>query len=429
MMRIVLSVFLTVCILASAAAAGVADYLEIEAKARAKRVGNLFKNWDEVSDNLGMLGLTARVYPVSIMELSVVTEYTAYRHNSSLSNLLYQFNATAVPTSQDSRFTMYFTGGYKGNSYKDIEAETGASKNDFSSKNYNATVSMGYDISPTLRARLGYTVKVTAYPDIKDTVLVPALMNDTEWVMIPLEVLVPMVPDRHDHELSIGANASFLDQTSFDLEVGYRFGQHSHMVDWWWRIPLGQPYSINRIGRDTAYTSQIESNLQWYYVSPRISRAMGDRTGISCTYHYRKFLDPCEHSYVFGSTTGLISPWASVYEGDGVQLSFKTYLIKGLTISGSWGYWEKTFLTTLEAINPMTGELDADLTTNSIKEGRGDRDDIERRLNLTVLLPITTHTDLYMEPSLILDYSNNHSTIAVYDYTDFTITTEFKIKF
>ncbi|MFQ5454273.1 MAG: hypothetical protein ACE5D6_08820, partial [Candidatus Zixiibacteriota bacterium] len=112
-------------------------------------------------------------------------------------------------------------------------------------------------------------------------------------------------------------------------------------------------------------------------------------------------------------------------EGEAILLNVKSYLKPLLVISVGFGYWDKAYLKTLErALDMFTRQPSAILSTYFAKE----RNDIQRRFYVRFQLPIKSHSGILIEPTLQVDYTNNTSSIVVYDYSDFSISANINIK-
>ena len=60
---------------------------------------------------------------------------------------------------------------------------------------------------------------------------------------------------------------------------------------------------------------------------------------------------------------------------------------------------------------------------------RQDRTDITRRYFLSALMPFVSKSGLKLEPTLNFEFTNNLSTIEVYDYDDFTVSINIKLSY
>jgi len=413
MNRICIILLSVLCLASGHSVAGVTDYYEIETSFRNNGTENLFKNWSETGDSFQSIGFTLKEFSFPWREVRFTVEQTWYEQSSSLNNLMYQLGFTLTPLGENSRTTLFLTGNLVSRDYEDLSEEV-SSRNEFSSKDYDALVSLSHQFSSNLQARTGLSFKVKGFQvDYEYDSLLPDYTTET--------VPATYEEDRYDYELFAGINYSLPWDASFDLEGGYRFGDYQHAID--------TSERVRPVFSSNAYSSLVENSLSWFYISPRISKSIGSKTGVSLTCSRRSFVDgPNDSAYVYGNTTGFISPWASVYVGNGVHAKFKTFILPEFIISGGFGYFEKTFVTTMDKVD-STGHLEPIAKTYYIKDGRGEREDIMRRFSLTLIVPFSSHSGYYFEPSIKIDYTNNHSSIVVYDYSDLSVTTELKLRF
>ncbi|MBD3257596.1 hypothetical protein GF377_04120 [candidate division GN15 bacterium] len=390
------------------------DVVELELNLRGTSCDNIAKNWQGGYDKYSTTGITARLYTGPLAEFSFTGEQTSYHSQADLSNFLYRFGFRVVPTSENSSTTLFFSGDFTGQNYRDInESSAGvANPNQFTSDNANLTGLIGQRLTERITARLGYELAITAY--------------DHEEVS-----------DRYDNAFIGGVNISLPMDMALDIEGGYEFGDFSFLPDT--SVTFGDtsiPYYA--VQPQNAYRVLSTDNLRRWFVSPRLSKALTSRTGVSLTFGLRRFIDLNDEAIVYGNSAqrsirgvleGIISPWASVYEGEYYKLQLTTHDLPVVVLSASIGFWEKDFVTTLEPIiETDDGYQTAPIiSTRYVRDGAGDRHDEVTRANFTVRLPLNMHS-YYMEPSLTLDYTDSKSSIVVYDYDDLTVSLEWKLR-
>ena len=136
-----------------------------------------------------------------------------------------------------------------------------------------------------------------------------------------------------------------------------------------------------------------KGNGRWYYITPRFSRPIGSRTGVSITYTYSRFTNP-DDAIIFGYGTEFLSPWAAVYEGSSVMLNVKSYLIPHLVVSAGSGYWEKTYLKSLQK-HPIFGY--------GLPKDAPRRHDYYTRLYVSIERPIPIEINGMLVPSVTID--------------------------
>jgi hypothetical protein len=395
------------------------DLFEIEARLAGSLTDNLAKDWLGRSDRWETAGLTARFYPMPWTEFRFTGEYSAYRHAIALSNFTGQVGLTLIPTPENSKTTVYFSANMKRQDYRDMELEdtgTGTSSvslSEYPNRNYDLLLSVEQQLWRSLRVRTGFQFKATGYA-------------------------AGSLRDRYEHQVYLGGNMALTGSTALDIEGGYRFGDYYHLVD---SLALYWGIRLNRL----TSSSFVGDNLEWFYFSPRLSQSIGKRTGVSVTYLHRNFVRLEQGAFIWGNSvyiwngatfaegmsTSLISPWGGVYEGNTVTLKVKTYLVPKVTLSASFGYADKTFLTAHDGYDyDSTGTPTiVRPSTRYVKEGRGYRHDLERRYNVTILVPLPSHSGYYLEPSLKIDYTDVNSNKPWYSYTAFGLSGEIKVRF
>lgn len=395
------------------------DFLEFEATLKGSSTDNVSKNFRRGYDKFGTTGFTARAYMGPLAEFTFTGEYTWYHSQVNLSNFYYSVGVRFIPTSESSRTSLMFSANISERSYRRLNEGDGttgdasvSNASQFTSADSRLTASIGQRITDRLSARAGYDLSITGYD-------------------------VAEVNDRYDHGVFAGLNISLPYQTALDVEAGYQFEDFKFVPDTASRF--GFPYYA--IQSDDVYNILSDGKLKYWSISPRLSKSITSRTGISLTVSHRSFIDRDDSALVYGNSAirtvqntveGIISPWAGVYEGEYYKLSVKSHDLSPVVISASFGYWDKKFLTTLEPLqfDSASGEWIPVpiISTRFVRDGGGDRTDSMRRYNLTVLLPLNRHT-YYLEPALKVDYTDNSSTIVVYNYDDLSVTMELRVRF
>jgi len=348
--------------------------------------GNLFQDSTNRSDHYTVAGISADLFPTSFAKVNVLGEYTYYGNLFDLSNIQYGAGLTMIPTSDSSRLVVYITGNVRRRDYRkrDLDSlSTNASQ--FNSADYHALASMGYEITDAIQLRTGLTFKSTGY-GLED------------------------VSDRRTYDLYAGGNISLPANHVLDVEAGYTTGNFEFIQD------SARSY---RIGDSLVYAILSDGTLKSTYLSLRLSRSLGERTGLGLTLSRRRFSNLKDEALVYGYSTGLISPWVSVYDGDAAMVSLKTFLVPRLIVTAGFGYWEKDHPTTIERVY---AERFGVLTLQPLSTAwTFKRTDIRRRWQFSVRWPIILTSNRLLEPSLQLDYTDNESTVKVYEYDDFTI--------
>ncbi len=341
---------------------------------------NLFFDSSDVLDRHTTGTAAVKYYPLSWMELNLSGHHSVYGEIPDLSSRMGKIGFVAIPLGQDSKLAVSLSGSYDGTRYHE-------NLGSFNNNNFNTRLALGYRFRPSLAGRFGGTIQTTSY-------------------------LASESGDKRSAEVFAGLNATVLRNNSFDLEFGYGVADYQTIDRSLKSLPVGP----NGWDFDAALRS---ATLRSIYVSPRLSRPLGSKTGMNLTLLYRNFQN-ADSALVLGSSTGLLSPWSSVWEGKSVTLTVKTYLIKTLTVSTGVGYWSKAYLQTLE---PGGNDY-----RSRSKWGTG-REDIQKRVYLQVLRPITVWRDGLLQPKIQIDYTHNNSTNELFNFSGFSIDTGVSLQF
>jgi hypothetical protein len=337
---------------------------------------NLFFDSSRVLDRHTTALAAVRYYPISWLELNISGDLSVYGEMPELSSRLGRVGFTAIPLGQDHKFAVSASGSYDGRRYR-------KALRDYDNNNFNTRLAIGYRFRPALAGRIGGTIQTTSY-------------------------LASESGDKRSAEVFAGLNATVFRNNSFDIEFGYGMADYRTIDRSLKFIPIG-PYG------EEPEKALRDATLRSIYVSPRLSRPIGSKTGMNLTFLYRKFQN-AGGALVIGSSVGLLSPWTSVWDGRSVTLTVKTYLIKTLTVSTGVGYWSKTYLQTLEQKDyPWV-------------RGTG-REDTQRRFYIQVTRPIAVWRDALLQPKIQVDYTRNSSTNELFDFSGFSIDTGISLQF
>ena len=362
--------------------------------------GNLVKDSSDRKDTYTNTSLDLNLYPISVTRFNLTAEYTYYSRNFGLSNFLYGGGLTFIPTSKDSRLSVYVDGNFKHHKYRESNTDSSSAnivRNDFPTEDIDGSLALGYRLGQSIRFRIGSMVQSTGY--------------STEEL-----------DNRNKLQIFAGGNFSLRHFGALDIEAGYNYGNLDYVNAYrtifdtivvpWGGIRPGEQYTILNEGR-----------LKSYYLSPRLSFPLGARTGVSFTFSYRSFIDKDTAAIVYGYSTGYVSPWVNEYDGNSIQTKVKTYLIPRLITTVGAGYWNKTYLKTVEEqYDEFTGGKV--LSTLFAK----DRADDQTRVYLDLQFPLVIQHTWHLEPSIRFDFTHNASTIDVYDYNDFAVSTSFNLQ-
>ncbi len=363
--------FVSVCLLLLAVSTR-ADYA-FEVGFDGGHIGNLYLDANDVKDKYSTTRVSFKFYPISQMEVNLTDAYTYYNKTSDLSNFLHSRQITYIPTSEESHLSVYLSGAYDNVQYKGADREVADNNNS------RWIASLGFRLSPAVNLRAGSRLTATRYPHSED-----------------------IDGDHEKYELFAGINLSLFGSNSVDVEAG--LGR----IDFVFLDEPGpdgyKPYGLP--------ADMLEGNLRLYYISPRFSRPLGSRTGLSISYTYRQFTNPDE-VIIFGFSTEFLSPWASVYEGSSVTVKLKSYLIPRLVVTTGAGYWDKIYLTTLEKwINPVYG---------GEEWRRFVRQDYFILRYISLQRPVSFGVSGMLEPTVTVAYSHNNSSDEGYDYSGTTV--------
>lgn len=372
------------------------SYYNTDISLTATNTDNLFKNYSNVTDHFSSLKGTINLYRTDIEQLSFFTEYTNYGNNPDLSNLKYGGGITLLPLSDSSDFTLFLNLNYQGYSYKDALT---TNSSDFSNENIDGMISLGYQINEKTNIRIGLNSTVTGYASSS-------------------------VTDKNLRDIFAGINISLFGSNAFDLEGGYSHEKYDYLPEY---MILGNNYLHYAVRATDAYSILEKSDLNSYYLSLRYSRPLGNKSGLSLTYSFREFTKTQDSSMIYGYSTGYLSPWIASYAGNSIQAKIKSYLIPFTILNFGFGYWNSSYLKTLESIESFDDFLQEYIPITNTANGQLRNDD-KYQMYLSFSIPIVTSSGRLFEPSIRIDYTDNNSSIANYTFSDFTASISLNIK-
>ncbi|HWR82897.1 MAG TPA: hypothetical protein VN285_06325 [Candidatus Deferrimicrobium sp.] len=340
---------------------------------------NVLKDSTGSSDTYSIAQATIRSHPLPVLELNFTDRYTYFSRHPGLSNFLHSGGATFIPTPERWPFSAYLSASFDIVQYRQ-QSEP------YDNRSFRFLASLGYELDPAVRLKAGSKITLTSY------------VNDT-----------PTVADHDQYEAFAGLNVTVLGAYSLDVELGLGRTNLWFLDTSLQAIPP-PPYPPN-----SPADSQSAGHFQSFYISPRVSRSLGGRTGVSITYKYRRFTgtDPV---VVFGYTTGYLSPWFGVYDGSSVTVNVKSYLVPHTLLGVGVGYWQKEYLKTLEMKRAPFGGLIYQLPREASR-----RRDYLAQLYVNVQRPITVGEDGVLEPTITIEYAHNNSSIPTFDYSAATV--------
>jgi len=374
---IVSIVVLCLAMFSISADARLRDFLETEFQTSGGYTDNLLADSSNVEDSYGMARLSARVYPLPIVEVELNGDYTNYGNYVDLTNKSGGVGVTIIPLDDDTPLSVYLNGNINTRGYRE-------NYEPFNTQIIDGIASLGYMLSPTMQIRAGFAYKSTSY--------------------LNMETI-----DNTNYEIFGGINSSFFGKNSIDLEIGYAFMDLTYWKEDVWDGPdfTGARYVIPY--EESKYPS-TEGQLKALYISPRYSRQICDNLAVVLTYSYRKFNDLGKIA-VAGVSTQSLSPWSSVYEGESASLILKSFCLPNFILESGIGYWKKDFLNSNEYRN-------VPLLAKYIILSRHDE---QNKSYISIKRPIVFKSGLYMEPAVTLNYSKNNSTNEQYDYSNLSI--------
>jgi len=393
---------------------------------------NLMSNSSEYESPIRSGGLGLKYYPIHQLELSGTYKYTAYDEiydsvvtqdavitKTDIGNSLFGFGATWIPTKSENKTNLFFSLNYDRVSYKESNVDVVKSADSilyqdtykfidniiYKDENVKAfdnaiitfKASIGYKYKPTIHLRAGTKFTNNNYLEEEST-----------------------DADNLQYELFAGANFSLPGSNSLDIESG--FGMTSLKAITIDAFPV-EP----KVGDILPSDYLDDDNIQNLYISPRLSRSIGKKTGVSITFTYRNFTN-VDNSVILDYSTSFLSPWSSFYDGTSTVLNLKSYIVPTMVITAGAGYWDKTFLKAIEIYSDSTAEIDPrsgdTLGFNKIDmytEPSESKYRFEWLTSLYVDLkrPIIFR-EFLIEPSFSVVYKKNSSTSDSYDYSSTT---------
>ncbi|MDD4052605.1 MAG: hypothetical protein PHR28_12000, partial [candidate division Zixibacteria bacterium] len=354
--------------------------------------GNLLSDSTSTYDLYMTSNLKVKIYPLSCLEVVLNNDYSFYREFIGLNNMSDGITVTYLPLPATSPFSLYLTG--KGSMLEYDKAFSG-----FDNNIAQATVGIAYNFTPRVAFRSGISHRITHYVNA-----------ETSYI--------------RSRDIYAGVNASLPFSIGFDLEGGFSRTNYLHKDI----LPLfadslppdpENPFKFEYENWLLKWVGDAEDNLWLTYLSPRLSRPLGDKTGLSLTFTRRAFMN-YDGALIYGFATQYLSPWASVWEGHDVSFGVKTYVVPRLIITSGIGYWEKMYLKTIEK-DPLTA-----FYASSINAPR--REDWQTRIYLGVQYPMKLASGLFIEPAVNVEYTNNVSNKGVYNYSNFLVTAGIKAR-
>ncbi|MEW5993433.1 MAG: hypothetical protein AB1744_03460 [Candidatus Zixiibacteriota bacterium] len=333
---------------------------------------NLLADSGNISDSYSRGRAALKYYPFSNLEVELAGQYTYYSELFRLSNFLSSAEVTYIPTSENSPLTVYLSAKLDRVRYREFFDA-------FDNRNVYLRGAAEYAPASSVRFRTGVRVSTTRYVNADS-----------------------IDADSDQYELLGGVNLTLPGSNSLDIETGWGHTNYTFIPD---SIPW-----INSIRPDN---DLVEGDFSSFFVSPRFSRPLGQKTGISITYTYRRFSGH-EHGIVLGYATGFLSPWASMYDGSSVLVQLKTYSVPHWVISAGIGYWERRYFRTAFKVPDPEAPFPIYIYPNP--EDIGYRSDYHTRVYFSFRRPVVTGPGRIFEPTLTIDISDNNSSLELHYY-------------
>jgi hypothetical protein len=351
---------------------------KLEFGTKAVYTSNLLSDSSGTSDFYFTDNASINFNPLSFVELNLNGLHKAHSETPRYDTRLGGFGLTLIPVMEESPLTLYSKLIFNGSRF-------GKGLEDFNSNTFSIRTAAGYWFCDAIRIRLGVFYEDNAYT-----------LSD--------------VMDRQSYEIYSGVNLSFLDVYALDIEVGFADAKYQYIS------PDGlDPDHPDIIDPLLKFVTFTEGHLESFYISPRLSRPIGSKSGMSITFTYKEFPN-LEEGVVFGATTQNLSPWANVWQGRTISASFKTYLIPNMIVSAGIDYSDKSYLKIHDDLNQVFYSKDT---------GRGDE---QTKLNLNIQRNVAGIFGFSGEPSLSIDWTNNTSSKLLYDCSGINISLGFKFR-
>jgi len=206
---------------------------------------NLLSDSSAIKDSYSTVRASINYYPFSKLELNINNGYTYYGKTSDLSNFVGGVGLRFIPTAANSRFSLLVNGAFSSQAYRDSYSQ-------FNTDNYDFGLSLGYRLFSRLQLRSGVSYNSLIY---------------TNYVGA----------DKKTFKLFAGFNATLPGNFSLDVESGYATMGYKRIRESIRFIYIYNPFTPI----DSSWT---DDRLKSFYISPRLSRQLGAKTGVSVMY-------------------------------------------------------------------------------------------------------------------------------------------------
>lgn len=343
--------------------------------------GNIYKDSSEQSDVRSSIDALYNIYPLELIEINTFAKRQNYDRNSALSNWQYGGKISCIPFSDSSRIQVFSTINLTKFEY---QRELTVNSTEFQTENLIGQIVSGYSFRENINGRFGYQYSSTGYE------------NDA-------------IDKKKAQTFFTGLNLTFLNRISIDIESGTSWGNLQYIHK-----------SVGAIqNAEKAYSVLTEADLRSYYFSIRLSHQLGQKTGLSQTYSKKILNDVGDSTLVYGYSSGYLSPWIDTYDGFSYQLKVKSFIVPRFILSAGIGYMEKAYIPVVERItytDPFFGDVEITTTVRSQT-----RAEVSHKYFLNIKMPLANDLGILLEPELNLEFTNNNSTVNVYDFNDLSV--------
>jgi hypothetical protein len=394
-----------------------ADF-DVEFSSNATYTDNVLGSHGAPKDRYATQSAAVQYYPFRFLKLSASTDISSYHKAIDLGTYSGGVGAELIPLPTESKLLLYMYTNFNARRYRSYETtffrdpvdsitEPTVDFGEFETDVFDARLVTGYRVNERMRFRAGVSYRSSNY-------------------------LASESSDQEITELFTGGYLTLPYSNALDVEVGVSFSDYEAVIPGPEVVPSGPYKDKSKIhGMDGLNLTVQSSGFNSVYVSPRISRPLGGRTGIGLTAFFREF----------GNTTGdmvlsdgveNVSPWQSTWQGSGLSLQVKSYLIPHIIATGGFAYYDKEYIMIMDVAeltaaeeqwaadsvgtpHPALAIWDFYLPYMNLRE------DVSRQYYAGFKLPITVSPDIIVEPSLNLQYTRNTSNKSLYGYSTTTV--------
>lgn len=355
------------------------DNVDFELNLSGNRTSNLVDDSSETYDGYFVNSARLNLYPIPFGEILVKGEYSYYNRTEAIRNYMLGAGLSVIPIGDTAGTAVQLSFDFE---TRDYESD---SLNFNTTDDWTITTAVGHRLRPTTHIRGGVTFRKKHYSG-----------SD--------------VDDKNTFEIFTGVNLSMFGSSSLDIEAGVVAGNLIYVDAL--EYPGSRPSKAIASGAEYADSVVSDGSFTSLYLSPRYSFRIGARTGASLALFHKGFAGVPDNAAIYGFSV-TTSPWVSEYKGNGITLMLKSYLVPKLILRGGLGYFDKQYIDHIE--HPVG------VPVLSIPISVMPREDEQFKGYVAVQLPFTDRRGLFVEPQLQLEYTDNSSTISVYEYTDWTV--------